>query len=1012
MPGSPGSGKASIRVSVSAAREGGKPVRSAGMPGIIAPTVAGSVRQLDEGTSRVQALVDIPVPLPPRETDLAGLAGMLAESLPTGSGVVVCWDDARLGAGCSGVDGVADTLRLRAGRLMMGDRDAAESDGAMVDEAWRDGRTRVAIVARLSEALTPASLDAWRALARRVVSATLASARAEVQVESLRKSERLQQALYEIANLAGAGLEMQEVLKCIHGVVGRLMSAENFYIVLFDDVRGTTRFLYFADRLDPWVADPDVEIPLAEMPNSLTVALLLHGQPLRGPSETIRKRLAVDDGVAHGPDAADWLGVPMRRDARVSGAIVVQSYDQPACYTDEDRALLEFVAQHILTALDRKHAQAELERRVDARTRELQQANEVLQAEIIERQRAERLQRALFRISELSFTPGSVERFYSDLHAVVGELLYARNFYIALVSGDGDHIEFPYSVDERDIVRQPRRMMRGLSEYVINNGRALLADHEVIERLEAAGELRHHGTLAHCWLGVPLLRDGVVVGVIAVQSYSPDIMFSAQDQRLLTFVAHHIGGALARKRSQDHLKAAHAELEDRVDARTRELEETNRELRAQVSERIRAEQRLIHQARHDHLTGLPNRTRLLESLDTAIVQTRAQERGPFAVLFLDLDRFKLVNDSVGHAAGDEMLVEAGRRIARMLREGDVVARLGGDEFAVLLGEAGDAAAARAVAARILNELGKPMWIAGRELFPSASVGIAMWQPRYEQGEDLLRDADAAMYRAKALGRDRSELFDERMRAEATRLLDLEADLRRAILADAFEPWFQPIVDLASGEVVGHEALLRWNHDTRGPLPPDAFIGVGEDTGLIEQVDWLVYRRAFQWMTRHSEGYVSINVSPRHFHSDNFAERLLQLLEETGAEPSRLRIEITEVALLDDAPRALRMLRTLRGRGVFALLDDFGTGFSALSYLHRFPIHALKIDQSFVAGLDDALHPESLALVRAILALAGTLGIATIGEGVETEAQADVLRQLGCTMGQGFLFGRPMPAPGD
>ncbi|MGY1459109.1 MULTISPECIES: EAL domain-containing protein [unclassified Luteimonas] len=955
-------------------------------------------------------MLDIPVLAPPREVDLAGLAGMLAQSLPTGSDVVVCWDDERLGSGRSEVEGVAPALRARAEELMSGKRSRADAGGALIDESWIEGEARVALAARLPEPLTPGSREAWRALARRLVSATLASAQAEARIDSLRKSERLQQALYEIADLAGSGLEMEEMLKRIHGVVGGLMSAENFYIVLYDDMRGTVRFLYFADRLDPWIAQPDNEAPVGTMPNSLTVALLRHGQPLRGPSELIREQLHVERDPAHGPDAADWLGVPMRREGRVSGAIVVQSYDQPDCYTDEDRALLEFVAQHILTALDRKHAQAELERRVDARTRELQQANEVLQAEIIERQRAERLQRALFRISELSFTAGSVEGFYGDLHAVVGELLYARNFYIAMVSGDGSHIEFPYSVDERDIIRKTRRMIRGLSEYVINSGRALLADRVVIARLEAAGDLQHHGTLAHCWLGVPLLRDGMAVGVIAVQSYSPHIGFTVQDQKLLTFVAHHIGGALARKRSQDHLKAAHAELEDRVDARTRELEEANRELRAQVSERMRAEQRLIDQARHDHLTGLPNRIHLLDRLDAAIAETRARERGPFAVLFLDLDRFKLVNDSVGHAAGDEMLVESGRRIARMLREGDVVARLGGDEFAVLLGDAGDEATAQAVSARILAELGKPMWIAGRELFPSASVGIAMWQPRYHHGEDLLRDADAAMYRAKASGRDRSELFDEEMRAEATRLLDLEADLRRAILADDFEPWFQPIVDLASGKVVGHEALLRWNHEVRGPLPPGEFIGVGEDSGLIEQVDWLVYRRAFDWMARHREGYVSINVSPRHFRSDNFVERLLQMLGDAGAEPARLRIEITEVALLDDAPRTLRMLKTLRSRGIYALLDDFGTGFSALSYLHRFPIHALKIDQSFVAGLDDELHTESLALVRAILALAGTLGIDSIGEGVETEAQATILRQLGCTMGQGFLFGQPMPAP--
>jgi len=247
-----------------------------------------------------------------------------------------------------------------------------------------------------------------------------------------------------------------------------------------------------------------------------------------------------------------------------------------------------------------------------------------------------------------------------------------------------------------------------------------------------------------------------------------------------------------------------------------------------------------------------------------------------------------------------------------------------------------------------------------------------------------------------------------MRAEATRLLDLEADLRRAILQDAFEPFYQPIVRLSDGAVIGHEALLRWRHELHGLLTPGDFIGVGEDTGLIEQVDWLMYRRVVRDLPSFPQGYVSINVSPRHFRSDDFAERLMQLVDEAGADPARLRIEITEVALLDDAPRALRMLNLLRERGVLALLDDFGTGFSALSYLHRFPIQSLKIDQSFVQGLGSDLHAESLALVRAILALAGTLGIDTIAEGVETQGQRDLLNELGCLYGQGYLYGRPAP----
>lgn len=939
-----------------------------------------------------------------QHVDAAARADAIIATAPTQLDVAIAWQAPR-GARAGTARSDASALRDVAMRAL--DDPSGTPAHVCIRHAAR-GDTRVAVAVGVDND-DAAICAAWAQLAADALLTALDALTAEHVVAHLRRSERLQQALYEIADLAGSALEMDDVLSRIHAVVGGLMTAENFYIVLYDDLSETLRFLYFVDRFDPWVAEPERDLRVQDMPNSLTIALLREGQPMLGPSAQLRRLHGVPDGDhSHGPDSADWLGVPLRRDGRVCGAIVVQSYDVPGRYSDEDRALLEFVAQHILTALDRKQAQAELERRVDARTQELQVANLGLQAQIVERGRAERLQRALFRISELSVTAGSLERFYADLHAIVGELLYARNFYIAMLSQDGQRLEFPYSVDERDAARLPRARGNGLTEYVIDSGEPLLARRESIRLLEASGELSSRGTHAQCWLGVPLTRDGRAIGAIAVQSYDPQISFSHSDQALLTFVAHHIDSALERKRAQDALRAAHTELEFRVEARTRELEEANRELRAQIGERVRAQQRLVHQARHDPLTGMPNRVQLLERLNTALAASESRQE-PFAVLFLDLDRFKLVNDSVGHAAGDAMLVEVAQRIAALLGPQDMAARLGGDEFAVVLGGVDDPAIADTMAAALLATLARPMWVAGRELYPSASIGIAMSHPGAD-GDGLLRDADAAMYRAKACGRDRSERFDEAMRAEATRLLDLEADLRRAILQDAFEPYFQPIVRLADGQVIGHEALLRWRHELHGILSPAEFIGVGEDSGLIEQVDWLMYRRVIGLMTSsHGEGYVSINVSPRHFRSDDFAERLLQLLDAAGADPSRLRIEITEVALLDDAPRALRTLSTLRARGVHALLDDFGTGFSALSYLHRFPIHALKIDQSFVQGLGSELHAESLALVRAILALAATLGIDTIAEGVETQAQRDMLDELGCLYGQGYLYGRPAPA---
>jgi diguanylate cyclase (GGDEF)-like protein len=689
--------------------------------------------------------------------------------------------------------------------------------------------------------------------------------------------------------------------------------------------------------------------------------------------------------------------------------LVVQHYRQANAYSEDDRILLAFVAQHVLTALERREARNRLEVRVAERTVELQRTNEDLQAEVIERKRIQDIQRALFRIAELSMTSDSLAHFYAEVHDAVSGLLYARNFYVATLSEDGSMLEFPYSVDERDPNRKARKPADGMTEYVLKTGKPMLADRDVILRLRTEGTVSNFGTMAQCWLGVPLLREDKVVGVIAVQSYSRDIMFNYRDQDLLTFVAIHIGSGLARKLAQDRLVQAHSSLEQRVSERTRELAEANAELVEQIGERLRAERKLIHQATHDALTGLPNRVQLLERLARAITVAGSHPEACFAVLFMDLDRFKLVNDSVGHAVGDELLVEVGRRIVGSVRSSDVVSRLGGDEFAILAEGLDGPEMAEELASRVLASLSIPVWVAGRELYPGASIGIAIWHPRYRSGEEMLRDADAAMYRAKSDGRDQCVLFDEQMHLEAIRTLDLETDLRRAIQAERFFPYYQSIVCLKTGQLIGHEALLRWQHEQRGVLTPGEFLDVGEESGLIEQIDWLMYQRVIADMASHAlTGYVAINVSPRHFRVADFAHRLLALLDSHGVDPARLRVEITEVALLDDAPRTLECLDLLRQHGVLAQLDDFGTGFSALSYLHRFPIASLKIDRSFVAGLDGDTSTESVAVIRAIVALATSLGIEQIAEGVESAHQRDVLTELGCTYAQGFLFSQPMP----
>jgi diguanylate cyclase (GGDEF)-like protein len=826
----------------------------------------------------------------------------------------------------------------------------------------------------------------------------------------LERAERLQRSLYAIADMASSDLDMPEMMRSVHGVVGELMYAENLFIVLIEAELDALRFHYFADTEDIDHPQPDRLIPLASIPNSLTLAMLRSGQAQMGPSDTLRERLGVARDDSLGPDSADWLGVPMLSGGVVRGAVVVQSYTEEHRFSAEDRALLAYVAQHILTALDRKQAQEELERRVDERTSELAAANAELRQEVQERQRSERLQAALYRIAEKSSTAESLEEFYAAVHAIVDQLLYARNFYIALVSDDGSELEFPYSVDERDPVRQRRQLAKGLTEYVLRTGQALLADRDAIESLGREGEVMSFGSRSVFWLGVPLICDERTVGVVAVQSYSLDTPFTERDQELLTFVGYHIANGLERKRAQDSLRSAYADLERRVADRTHELALANRDLTDQIAERERIEDTLKHQALHDTLTGLPNRAFLLDRLARALTRFRRGDSRGFAVLFLDLDRFKVVNDSVGHLVGDELLKQAGSRIAHAVREPDTVARLGGDEFAILLDELHDPDRAIQVAERLISALSEPMRIAGKELFTSASIGIAFSHSRYTRAEELLRDADVAMYRAKAQGRQRFELFDERLRAEALRVLDLEGDLRRALVRGEFEPHFQAIVRLDDASVVGYEALLRWRHAERGLLLPGDFLTVAEDNGSIEQIDWQIFALACRAAARLPEpdAYISINVSARQMRAVDFDQSVLRLIDANGIERHRVRLEVTEGALLENPDHVRRLLESLRDAGVKVQLDDFGTGYSSLSYLHRFPIHSLKIDRSFVADLRPGQAGGSEAVVRAIHALADSLGLEVIGEGIETHAQCQALKNLGCKVGQGFLFAQPLP----
>lgn len=422
------------------------------------------------------------------------------------------------------------------------------------------------------------------------------------------------------------------------------------------------------------------------------------------------------------------------------------------------------------------------------------------------------------------------------------------------------------------------------------------------------------------------------------------------------------------------------------------------------------EERLRHEAVTDALTGLPNWNLFRQRLHAAIARSKRRSSQRFAVLFLDVDRFKNVNDSLGHATGDQLLVALAARLQQILRPGDTLARLGGDEFGILVEDCGGPANARRVAERVQAGLRLPFDLGGHEVFASTSIGIALSASRYESAEECLRDADTAMYRAKATARGSHAIFDHEMHQRAVAQLRLETDLRRAVARNEFEVHYQPIVYLATGRIEGFEALLRWQHPERGLLSPGEFMPMAEETGLIVPIGWMVLNKVCRllssWQTQATRSYfVSVNFSGRQFGQPQFVSEVRNVLRATGCDASRLRFELTETVLMETADAGVAKLRALADLNVQLYIDDFGTGYSSLSYLHRLPTHAIKIDRSFVHQMTET--GGTPAIVGTIVTLARNLGMRVEAEGIETKLQLSHLQDLGCEFGQGYYFWRPL-----
>lgn len=592
--------------------------------------------------------------------------------------------------------------------------------------------------------------------------------------------------------------------------------------------------------------------------------------------------------------------------------------------------------------------------------------------DLAERKKAQAIQSALYRISEVMSTAQDMQDFYSAIHNIFSELMYAKNFYIAMYDPETDMLSFPYYADEYDTPPAPTHLSKGCTEYVLRTGQALLASAETFAELERIGEVELVGAPSVDWLGVPLKTSEKTLGVLVVQSYDEEIRFEEKDKEVLTFVSQHIASALERK---------------------------------QAAETIR------HLAYHDSLTSLPNRMLFRDRFLHALALAH-RKKEMLAMLFLDLDRFKKINDTLGHAAGDRLLQAVAERLKKTLREGDTIARLGGDEFMILLSGVKAVEDAAKVAEKILYAIRPSFMIDGHELHITTSIGISLYPYDGQDTDTLVKNADIALYRAKEYGRNNYQLYTAAMNARAFEQLALENSLRRALEREELFLMYQPLIDLKTRTISGLEALVRWQSPNGQIHPPDTFIPLAEDTGLIVPMGEWIFNTACRqiklWQSQGLEIYpVAVNLSARQFQQQNLIGEISKALEEHQVEPQYLAIELTESTILKNADLAIDTLREFKLMGIQISIDDFGTGYSSLSYLKRFPVDALKIDRSFVN--DCIENADDAAIVSAIISMAHSLKLQVVAEGVETGSQLEFLRTQNCDKMQGYLISPPMAA---
>ncbi|WJG09528.1 EAL domain-containing protein [Aliiglaciecola sp. LCG003] len=833
--------------------------------------------------------------------------------------------------------------------------------------------------------------------------------------EKYKRSEQIQRALFDISELAGSISELSRLYGAIHQIVGQFMNAQNFFVALFENDDEFVEFPYFIDEFDQGILS---QIPAKDLIDGITGYILRSGEHLVLTEETFQEQSKALKFKAFGKAPVDLIGVPLKRGSRVIGAMVVQSYDDEVRYEEDDLDLLLFVSQHIVNALDRVKSRELTEQTIRERTKQLREINDELQDEILERQKVESLQQALFEISEIAAAiEGEMADFYASLHDILARLLSAPNCYVCILNDRKDYLQFPYYSDEIESDIESRPLGHGLTEFVLRTGKAelidanrvlKLAEQNELDRATADNMIKHENS----WIGSPLIVEGEISGVIAVQTYGKDAKYTFKDLELLKFVSHHIAVAIERKRAAESIQKYNLQLSQKVRERTDELHKTNLYLKKQIEERKEIELKLIHDAHHDALTNLPNRVMFNSRLELAVANKNRYPEHNFAVLFIDLDRFKQINDSLGHHAGDMFLVEVATRIGQCVRAHDLLARLGGDEFVILLDSFDNFNDVEEVANRIIQSISAPFTLEGKEMYSGASIGIANVESGYQNADELIRDADAAMYQAKAMGRGRYILFDTSMRKKLLEELALENELRKTLRAGEFDCQVQSVVNLVDNSYLYHEFFVKWQHPTLGRIKREQFWKVAQNSGLTLEIDNYTISQALEvlqhWQSLGSpsnQQKIAINLSINHLSQNKFVNQIIEQVQSARVEPSSLVLEFDENELNKRAQFMLPAIKKLKRAGVLLVLDNFGSGLASLSYLYTYPFDYVKIDHRFVKSI--IRSKRNYNLIRSVLAISGQLDFKLIAEGIENKEQYDALVAAGCIFGQGHYLESPV-----